>query len=107
MIEAVWLIPAFPLVGFVVLLALSGRRREPFAGWLATAMVAGSFGAALVTFAGLLDRPGEERRVVWSLFEWFSVGSLTLDIGFLVDPLSMAMVLFITGVGTLIHVYSV
>ena len=107
MFEAVWVIPTLPLVGFVLLLAFGRRLREPWPGWLATAMVAGSFAAAVVTFVGLLDLPADERRVVYSLFEWFSAGSLEVDVGFLVDPLSLAMVLFITGVGTLIHLYSI
>ena len=54
MLEAVWLIPALPLLGFAVLVAGGRRLGEPLAGWLATLMVAGSFAAALVTFAGLL-----------------------------------------------------
>src|SRR5215210_6900884 len=106
MVEAVWLIPALPLAGFLVLLVAGRRLGEPWAGWLATLAVAGSFVAGLVTFAGLYDREAEERHVVYSLFEWFGVGSLHVDVGFLVDPLSMTMVLFVTHVGALIHLYS-
>ena len=107
LLDLVWLIPALPLAGFL-LLVLGGRLLgEPGAGWLATAMMAGSFGATVAVFAGLLDRPEEERVFGQTLFEWLPVGGWEIDMGFYVDPLSVAMCLFITGVGTLIHLYSV
>ena len=107
MIELVWLIPALPLAGFL-LLTLAGRRvGEPAAGWLATLLMGGSFAAAVAVHLGLVDRGVEERAFNQILFEWLPVGGLHVDLGFLVDPLSMTMTLFITGVGTLIHLYSV
>ena len=107
MIELVWLIPALPLAGFL-LLTLAGRRvGEPAAGWLATLLMGGSFAAAVAVHLGLVDRGVEERAFSQILFEWLPVGGLHVDLGFLVDPLSMTMALFITGVGTLIHLYSV
>jgi NADH-quinone oxidoreductase subunit L len=106
-IELVWLIPALPLAGFL-LLTLAGRRfGEPAAGWLATLLMGGSFAAAVAVHVGLVDRGVEERAFSQVLFEWLPVGGLHVDVGFLVDPLSMTMTLFITGVGTLIHLYSV
>jgi NADH-quinone oxidoreductase subunit L len=106
-IELVWLIPALPLAGFL-LLTLAGRRvGEPAAGWLATLLMGGSFAAAVAVHLGLVDRGVEERAFSQILFEWLPVGGLRVDLGFLVDPLSMTMTLFITGVGTLIHLYSV
>ena len=107
MLDAVWLIPALPLLGFALLVLGNRRLGEPWAGWLATLMVAGSFAAGVVTFAGLLERPEEERQHVYRVFTWLSAGGLDVDLGFLVDPLSMTMVLFVTGVGTLIHLYSI
>ncbi|MET0664654.1 MAG: NADH-quinone oxidoreductase subunit L, partial [Acidimicrobiales bacterium] len=107
MIELVWLIPALPLAGFL-LLTFTGRRvGEPAAGWLATLLMGGSFAAAVAVHLGLVDRGVEERAFSQILFEWLPVGGLHVDLGFLVDPLSMTMTLFITGVGTLIHLYSV
>jgi NADH-quinone oxidoreductase subunit L len=106
-LDAVWLIPAFPLVGFLVLV-LGGRLLgEPRAGWFATAMMAGSFVTTIVVYAGLLDRDPEERHFSQVLFEWIPAGRFSVDVGFLVDPLSVTMCLFITGVGTLIHLYSI
>ncbi len=107
LLDLVWLIPALPLAGFL-LLVLGGRLLgEPLAGWFATAMVAGSFGATVAVFVGLLDRPEEERVFGQTLFEWLPFGGWQIDVGFYVDPLSVAMCLFITGVGTLIHLYSI
>ena len=107
MLDAVWLIPAFPLAGFVLLVLLGRKLSEPLAGWLATVMMAGSFVSTVVVFFGLIDRPDDDRFFTQTLFEWFGSGSFSVDIGFLVDPLAITMCLFITGVGTLIHLYSI
>ncbi|CAM8643803.1 NuoL NADH,ubiquinone oxidoreductase subunit 5 (chain L)/Multisubunit Na+/H+ antiporter, MnhA subunit [Acidimicrobiia bacterium] len=105
MVELLWLIPALPLAGFLVLLFLGKRIGEPVAGWLGTAMVGLSFVVALVVFAGLWNQP--EHTYELSLFTWIPAGSFQVDIGFLLDPLSMAMVLFVTGIAALIHLYSI
>jgi NADH-quinone oxidoreductase subunit L len=116
MVELVWLIPALPLAGFAVLLLAGPRLGEPRAGWLATAASAGSFLFTLVTFGGLLGLESADeggagghggRWFVSTLFEWMPIGGLEVDAALLVDPLSMTMALFVTGVGTLIHLYSV
>ena len=107
MVELVWLIPTLPLVGFLFLLLAGNRLGEPKAGWLATAASACSFVVAFVVFLGLLTRTGDNRSFEQVLFDWLPVGSLNVEAGFLVDPLSMTMALFVTGVGTLIHLYSV
>jgi NADH-quinone oxidoreductase subunit L len=100
-----WLIPALPLAGFVFL-AFAGRRMgEPVAGWVATAMVAASFVVAVVVFIGLVGL--DDRVVVQTLFSWIPAGSFSVDIGLYLDPLSAVMLLFITGVSTLIHLYSI
>jgi NADH-quinone oxidoreductase subunit L len=106
-LDVVWLIPAFPLVGFLLLLLFGRLLGEPKAGWLATVMMAGSFVASVIVFIGLLDRDEEERHFTQVLFDWIAAGRFSVDVGFLVDPLSVTMCLFITGVGTLIHLYSI
>ena len=58
-------------------------------------------------FLDLLSKDGEDRTHVVKLFTWIPVGSLHIDMAFLVDPLSITMCLFVTGVGTLIHLYSI
>ncbi|MED5166176.1 MAG: NADH-quinone oxidoreductase subunit L [Actinomycetota bacterium] len=107
MLDAVWLVPAFPLAGFLVLTFGGRRLREPVAGWLATVSMVGSFVATLGVFLALVGRPSGDRRWVTTLFEWVPAGDLRVDAGFLVDPLSVTMCLFITGVGALIHLYSI
>ncbi|MEY2474515.1 MAG: NADH-quinone oxidoreductase subunit [Actinomycetota bacterium] len=107
MIDAAVLIPLFPLVGFATLLVFGKRLGDPLSGWIATTAMGGAFLGACVTFAGLLDRSGEHRHHVQRLFEWIHVGALKVDAALLVDPLSITMALFVTGVGTLIHLYSI
>ena len=107
MVELVWLIPALPLFGFLLLLVAGRKLGEPLAGWLATLMCGGAFVASVIVFVGLFDKAEHERRFQQVLFDWLPVGSLKVQLGFLVDPLSVTMVLFVTGVGTLIHLYSI
>ncbi|HZU80243.1 MAG TPA: proton-conducting transporter membrane subunit, partial [Acidimicrobiales bacterium] len=105
MIHAAYLMPLLPLAGFVVLAVFGRRIGDPLAGWLGTATVAASFVVACITYAGLLDRPG--RHFVQTLYTWIPVGGFQVKAGLLIDPLSMTMALFVTGVSTLIHLYSI
>ena len=107
MLDLVWLIPALPLAGFLILLVGGRRLGEPAAGWIATLACAGAFVASCVVFLGLLDQDHHHRQHVVTLFEWMPAGGLNVDVGFLADPLSIAMALFVTGVGSLIHLYSI
>ena len=107
MIHAAYVLPLVPLFGFVVLAAFGRRMGDPWAGWFGTATVVASFVLACVVFAGLLSRhpyPGSFDQVLYS---WIPVGGLQVKAGALVDPLSMTMVLFVTGVSSLIHLYSI
>ncbi|MGY1670120.1 NADH-quinone oxidoreductase subunit L [Geodermatophilus sp. SYSU D00710] len=104
LLSASWLVIALPLLGAAVLL-LGGRRTDAWGHLLGTATVVVSFVLALlctVQLAGL-----EERSVDAELFTFVSAGSLDVSAGLLVDPLSAAFMLLITGVGALIHVYSI
>ena len=107
MLHVAYLMPLLPLVGFVVMVFAGRRIGDPLAGWVATVAVAGSFVVACVTFAGLLQLPGDHRLYLDNYYTWFHVGGLTVPVGILVDPLSMTMCLFITGVSALIHLYSI
>ena len=107
MLDLVWLVPAFPLAGFLILTFGGRRLGEPTAGWLATGAMAGSFLATAGAFYELAGRDVHDRRSVTTLFEWVPAGDLTVDVGFLADPLSLTMCLFVTGVGALIHLYSI
>jgi len=107
MLDYAWLIPALPLAGFLLLLVVGKRLGEPAAGIVATLAVAGSFVATAAVYLDLMSRGAEERTVVDTLFTWLPVGGLQVDVGTLVDPLSISMCMFITGIATLIHVYSI
>ena len=107
MLNLVWLIPALPLAGFLLILLFGRILGEPRAGVLATAMTASSFVVTVGVYLDLLSRTSEERHHVVTLFSWLPVGSLQIDMALLADPLSITMALFVTGIGSLIHLYSI
>jgi NADH-quinone oxidoreductase subunit L len=102
------LMPALPLLGFLVNGVVGHRLHARAAGAIGVAAAAGAFAAALAAVHSLLLLPvGEEVRVLEaSLGEWIGAGSFSTSLGFSLDPLSAVMVLVVTGVGFLIHVYS-
>ncbi len=100
------LLIGLPMLGATVLL-LGGKRTNAWGHYFATAMSIGSFLVGLVSFNEMFGMPAEEREIVWTLSEWISVGSFQVPIAFQLDQLSIAFVLLITGVGSLIHVYSI
>ena len=97
---------ALPLLGATILL-LAGRRADKWGHILGTLMSASSFAVGLYQLSLMLGRSTEERPVGQKLFEWISVGSFKVDAGLLLDQPSICFVLLITGVGTLIHIYSI
>ncbi|MCX6509908.1 MAG: NADH-quinone oxidoreductase subunit L [Actinobacteria bacterium] len=105
MVGLVWLIPALPLAGFLLLVFFGKRIDEPRSGWIGTGAVALAFVTACLVFAGLWGEP--EHTYELSLFQWIPAGHFNVDIGILLDPLSMTMALFITGIASLIHLYSI
>src|SRR5699024_9494108 len=105
--DLLFLIPALPLAGFVLLLLVGRRLGEPLAGWIATAAVGASFLVVLATWLDLLDKSAGERVLTQTVFTWLPVGAFQVDLGFLADPLSVTMLLFVTGIATLIHLYAI
>jgi NADH-quinone oxidoreductase subunit L len=101
-----WLLPALPLAGAVVNL-FWGRRLGRYAGWLASATVIVAFGLALGLMSQLLAKPAEDRVFLQHLFSWIEVGRFHVGADLRLDDLSMTMVLVVTGVAALIHVYAV
>ena len=95
-----------PLFGAVFLL-LIGRKADKWGHLFATAMSAGSFVLGLLHFFAMTDRPTEERAITQTLFTWIEVGNFKVDAALLLDQLSICFVLLISGVGTLIHIYSI
>ncbi|MFN5601678.1 MAG: NADH-quinone oxidoreductase subunit L, partial [Acidimicrobiaceae bacterium] len=107
MLDLIWLVPALPLTGFLLIVLFGRKLGEPYAGVLATLMTASSFVVVALTYFELLSLPAEKRHHVVTLFSWLPVGSLKIDMALLVDPLSITMALFITGIGSLIHLYAI
>ena len=107
MTSALWLLPAFPLFGALVLMVFGRRLGEPRSGWFAAAMPIASFLVSVSVYFDLLSRSSEERHEVVTLFSWIPVGALHIDVALLADPLSITMALFITGIGSLIHLYAI
>ena len=97
---------ALPLAGAALLL-LGGRRTDKWGHLLATALSASSFGVGMYQLTQMLGRSEEARPVSQKLFDWINVGAFNVDAGLLLDQLSICFVLLITGVGTLIHIYSI
>jgi NADH-quinone oxidoreductase subunit L len=100
------LLIAAPLLGAAVLLC-GGRRLDRVGHWLGTVLAAASFVIGAVLFSGMLGKSGDARALHQHLFTWVPVGGFQADVGFQLDQLSMTFVLLITGVGTLIHIYSI
>jgi NADH-quinone oxidoreductase subunit L len=107
MIATAWICLLSPL-GAAALITLGGTRiTRRLAGYLATLSVLVSFAAALITFFLLLDDSPEERSHVSTLWTWLSAGDLEFGLSILVDPLSVFMMLVVSGVGFLIIAYSI
>ena len=101
----VWLIPCLPLLGAFI--NVFCNRNPRVSGTIACAAVAVSFALVLVVFLQLTGLPAGERSVDVVVYSWITTGTFSVDVAFLIDPLSTVMMLVITGVGLLIHVYSI
>ena len=97
---------AIPVAGAVLLL-LAGRRANRWGHWLGTAIVLAAFAVACVLFVALLAQPEDARTINQYLWDWIDVGTFQAPFALQLDPLSMVFVLLITGVGSLIHIYSI
>ncbi|MGW2485335.1 NADH-quinone oxidoreductase subunit L [Streptomyces sp. NPDC001251] len=100
------LLIAAPLLGAAVLLC-GGRRLDKAGHWLGTLLAGASFVIGAVLFVDMLGRSADHRTVTKHLFSWIPVEGFQANVGFQLDQLSMTFVLLITGVGTLIHIYSI
>lgn len=100
------LLVAAPLLGAAVLLC-GGRRLDRTGHWIGTVLAAASFAVGVVLFTDMLGKGAEDRALHQKLFSWIPVEGFQADVAFQLDQLSMTFVLLITGVGTLIHIYSI
>ncbi|WP_292991530.1 NADH-quinone oxidoreductase subunit L [Mycobacterium sp.] len=106
MTHLTWLLVALPAAGAAILL-LGGRRTDTWGHWLGCLTALASFGVGLSLLTDMLGRHGDARTIVQNLFTWIPVNGLQVDFGLQIDQLSICFVLLITGVGSLIHIYSV
>ncbi|MEW6386916.1 MAG: NADH-quinone oxidoreductase subunit L [Thermodesulfobacteriota bacterium] len=107
MMDYVWLIPVFPLVGFIINGLLGKRLPKNVVGAIGSAAVGLSFLLTISIFMEYLKLPASSRPVEKVVYTWMSAGSFQAPIAFLVDPLSLIMLLVVSGVSFIIHVYSV
>lgn len=105
--ELITLVPLFPLIGFLVIGLFGSRiKSEKLIGTIATGAVALSFLTALTIFFNLASTSPENPTII-SVFEWIAAGDFAIDLSYQVDQLSILFTLIITGVGSLIHIYSI
>lgn len=102
-----WLVIALPAAGATVLLLVGNRRSQAWGHWLGLATISGSFVLSLVLFGQVLGRDASDRQVSQHLYDWIDAGQLHVGFDLLYDPLASLFLLLITGVGSLIHLYSV
>jgi NADH-quinone oxidoreductase subunit L len=101
-----WLLVALPLAGAAILL-FGGRRTDAWGHWLGVAAALGAFGVGATLFAELLGRSADDRLIHQTVYTWIPVNQFQVDFGLQIDQLSISFVLLISGVGSLIHIYSV
>ena len=106
MTQYTWLVVALPLAGAAILL-FGGRRTDRWGHWLGCATALAAFGLGLGLLGELLDRGADDRVIHQRVFSWIPVGQLQVDFGMQIDQLSVCFALLISGVGSLIHIYSV
>lgn len=107
MTDLIPLIVLAPLAGFIINGLFGSRMKGELPGWIATLAVLVSFIISAGLFVEMLGRPHEERAIHFHLLNWINVGVVNVGISYLIDQLSIIFMLVITGVGTLIHLYSI
>ncbi len=107
MFDYLWLLFAFPIAGALTLLFAGRWMSQRVAGWIASGAVLGAFVIAFLSFVALLGLPPEERSITITYWQWISIGTFQVPAAILFDPLSAMMALVVTGVGALIHIYSI
>jgi NADH-quinone oxidoreductase subunit L len=107
MLDLLWLIPALPFAGFLILLFGGGRLSKTGVGFVGAGSVGLSALVAAIVGISFINHPPEGHAFTQVLWSWMSVGSFRPDVALYLDPLSLVMVFVVTGVGFLIHLYSV
>ena len=100
------LIPLLPFLGFLANASVGRRVSKAAAGAVACGAMLGSFAVALVAVMRLVSLEPESRAIAEQVFTWISSGDFTAAFTLRLDPLSAVMILVVTGIGSLIHIYS-
>src|SRR5262245_918771 len=100
------LIPLLPFVGFLINASFGRRLSKGVSGAVACAAMIGAFAVSAVSVWQLVGHPVDERSIVQVAFRWITSGEFGVDFSFRLDPLSSVMILVVTGIGALIHIYS-
>jgi NADH-quinone oxidoreductase subunit L len=106
MADFIWLIPVFPAIGFLINGLLGRNFAKGVTAWVACLSVFFSFVVSAIIFIQFLNLPAEGRVFEKTAFDWIVSGEFATQIGFRIDALSIIMCLVVTGVGSLIHIYS-
>jgi NADH-quinone oxidoreductase subunit L len=108
MVNYFYLITLLPLIGFLINGIIGYKiKNEKISGLIGSATIFGSFLITVIMFFQLLGMDPEHRTITVNLFHWITSGSLNISAAYLIDPLSITMCLIVTGVGLIIHVYSI
>ncbi len=107
MMDYVWLIPLFPLIGFLINGLLGKSFSKGVVGTIGSAAVGLSFLVTLKIFLEFIQLPPEARHVEKVVYTWIASGPFKVSVAYLIDPLSLIMMLVVSGVSTLIHIYSI
>lgn len=105
MVSNVWLVLLFPIIGFFWCV-IFGRLWPRFSGWVASIMIGLAFAASVSVLVGLLGLAPDDRVRIGTLYTWIGSGVVSIPLGILVDPLSTVMILIVSGVSFLIHIYA-
>ena len=107
MMDYVWLIPLFPLIGFLINGLVGKSLPKSVVGTIGSAAVGLSFLVTVAIFLEFLKLPEGVHAVEKVMYTWIASGPFTVSVAFLIDPLSLIMLLVVSGVSTLIHIYSI
>ncbi|HXF63401.1 MAG TPA: NADH-quinone oxidoreductase subunit L [Caldilineaceae bacterium] len=107
MIELAWLLLALPAAGALITLFFGRSLGNRAVGWIASGVVAAAFLVGVGVLAALMGLAAEQRAVTVHLWNWITIGEFQIPAALLIDPLSVTMTLIVTGVGALIHFYSI
>jgi NADH-quinone oxidoreductase subunit L len=107
MFDYIWYILLFPLLGVIINTLFGQRLKGNLAGYIASASIGLAFSVSLKLFFDLLQMPASQRLIEKTLFSWITTGTLSTEIGMQIDPLSIIMILVVTGVSFIIHIYAI